>query len=141
MNQWRTPTVAIMIVLNVAMLAVLGWAYVSMRPGASRNTAPSESWIGGLSAQVGGTVGTWRPAIKSPSEAIRAGRPTAWLGLAFMLLGTVWFYAAAFRAGIWWGLACLLLPLAQLGFLVVHFPRAARPTGVILFGAALMVLL
>ena len=42
-------------------------------------------------------------------------------------IGGILFLIAAFRQSIWWGLACLFLPIVQIFFLIVHWPEAKRP--------------
>lgn len=49
------------------------------------------------------------------------------LGLLLFVFGGLWFLVAAFRESIWWGLACLLIPIVQLFFLIVHWPEAKKP--------------
>ena len=49
------------------------------------------------------------------------------LGLLLFAFGSLWFLVAAFRVSLWWGLACLLLPVVQLFFLIVHWPHARKP--------------
>jgi len=61
------------------------------------------------------------------------------LGIILLIVGDIWFLIAAFRESIWWGLACLLLPIVQLFFLIVHWDEAKKPFGLQL--AALAVFL
>lgn len=51
------------------------------------------------------------------------------LGLAAIVgLGTgIWLLVLAFQRRIWWGLAVLFVPLANLVFIVVDWPNAKRP--------------
>ena len=49
------------------------------------------------------------------------------LGLLLFVFGGLWFLVAAFRESIWWGLACLFIPIVQLFFLIVHWPEAKKP--------------
>lgn len=50
-----------------------------------------------------------------------------WVGLAIMFFAGVWFLVTAFRASIWWGLGCLLIPLVSLVFLILHWQEAKQP--------------
>ena len=45
--------------------------------------------------------------------------------LAF--IGGIWFLIAAFKEGFLWGLACLLIPVASLIFLILHFDKVWAP--------------
>jgi hypothetical protein len=49
------------------------------------------------------------------------------VGLILFIIGGFWFLIAAFRESIWWGLGCLLVPIVQLFFLIVHWPEARKP--------------
>ena len=49
------------------------------------------------------------------------------LGLVILLIGSISYLIAAFRAGILWGLGCLLLPPVSLVFLFVHWQEAKKP--------------
>ena len=61
------------------------------------------------------------------------------LGIIMFVIGGFWFLIAAFQESIWWGLACLLLPIVQLFFLIVHWREAQKPFGLQLLGMAVMV--
>jgi len=49
------------------------------------------------------------------------------LGLVLFIVGGFWFLIAAFRESVLWGLACLFIPIVQIFFLIVHWPKAKRP--------------
>jgi hypothetical protein len=57
----------------------------------------------------------------------------------FLLVGGVMMLIEAFRVGVLWGLACLLLPIVSIFFLVVHWNVARKPFMVQLCGFALLV--
>ena len=61
------------------------------------------------------------------------------VGLLIFIFGGLWFLVAAFRESIWWGLACLFIPVVQLFFLIVHWPSAKRPFAYQVFGIVLIV--
>jgi FtsH-binding integral membrane protein len=61
-------------------------------------------------------------------------------GLLIFCFGGLGFLVAAFRESIWWGLACLLIPIVQLFFLIVHWQSAKRPFAYQVFGFALMII-
>lgn len=56
-----------------------------------------------------------------------AGTALVFLGLLIFLIGGFWFLIAAFRVSIWWGLACLFIPIVQIFFLIVHWRVAKSP--------------
>ncbi len=72
--------------------------------------------------------------------------PNLFSGIAFaagvlvFVFGGLWFLVAAFRESIWWGLACLFIPIVQLFFLIVHWPSARRPFAYQVFGFVLIVI-
>jgi len=61
-------------------------------------------------------------------------------GLVVFLIGNIGFLIAAFRAGVFWGLSTMFLPLVSFVFLFVHWKTAARPFLVILSGVAVVLL-
>ena len=61
------------------------------------------------------------------------------LGLAIFLIGGLLFLVAAFRESIWWGLACLFIPIVQLFFLIVHWPEAKKPFFIQLLGFVVLI--
>ena len=61
------------------------------------------------------------------------------LGFGIFLFGGLLFLIAAFRESIWWGLACLFLPIVSFFFLIVHWPEAKKPFFLQLIGFAVMV--
>lgn len=52
-----------------------------------------------------------------------------------VLIGTPWLIINAFRQSILWGLACLLFPIAQLAYGIVHWERAGKPFMLMIFGS------
>jgi FtsH-binding integral membrane protein len=60
------------------------------------------------------------------------------LGLLIAFMGGLFFLVAAFRVSIWWGLACLFIPIVQLFFLLAHWPQAKKPFGIQLLGLAVL---
>jgi hypothetical protein len=48
-------------------------------------------------------------------------------GLIIFVVGGLWYLVAAFRVSIWWGLACIFIPIVQLFFLFAHWQEAKRP--------------
>jgi len=67
------------------------------------------------------------------------GAAIAILGIAIFVIGGIWFLVAAFRESIWWGLACLFIPIVQLFFLIVHWPEARKPFALQLLGIAVLI--
>ena len=61
-------------------------------------------------------------------------------GLLIFIFGGLWFLVTAFRENIWWGLACLFIPMVQLFFLIVHWQSAKRPFAYQVFGFVLMLI-
>lgn len=61
-------------------------------------------------------------------------------GFVVFLIGSIGFLIATFRAGILWGLCCLLLPFVSFIFLFVHWKAAAKPFFVSLLGIAILFL-
>lgn len=59
-------------------------------------------------------------------------------GVLVMLAGHVIILVAAFRESLFWGLACLLLPVVQLFFLLAHWDKAKRGFLIVLAGLALV---
>jgi hypothetical protein len=51
----------------------------------------------------------------------------------------IWLLVQAFQIGLGWGLACLLLPVAQIVFVIKHWSEAGKPFLVSLGGAAVAV--
>ena len=64
----------------------------------------------------------------------------AFAGLILFIVGGFWFLVAAFRVSLWWGLACLFIPIVQLFFLIVHWAKARDPflLQVLAFGLMLL---
>jgi len=46
------------------------------------------------------------------------------LGIVVFIIGGFAFLIAAFRESLWWGLACLFIPIVSLFFLIVHWQDA-----------------
>ena len=61
------------------------------------------------------------------------------LGIIIFIVGGFLFLVAAFRESIWWGLACLFLPIVSLFFLIVHWPEARKPFFIQLLGFSVLV--
>lgn len=59
---------------------------------------------------------------------------------AFILVGGIMMLIEAFRESILWGIACLLLPVVSLFFLIVHWNVAKKGFFVQLIGLAVLVL-
>ena len=49
------------------------------------------------------------------------------LAFAIYFIGWLGLLVAAFRESIWWGLACLFIPIVQLIFLIIHWREARKP--------------
>jgi hypothetical protein len=49
------------------------------------------------------------------------------IGLIVWAIGEIWLLINAFRTSLLWGICCLLLPIAPLIFLIVHWRMAATP--------------
>ncbi len=58
------------------------------------------------------------------------------LGIVIFVIGGLFFLVAAFRESIWWGLACLFIPIVSLFFLIVHWRVAGKPFLIQLLGFA-----
>ena len=61
------------------------------------------------------------------------------LGIAIFAIGGLFFLVAAFRESIWWGLACLFVPIVPLFFLIVHWRDAKKPFFLQFVGFAVLV--
>jgi hypothetical protein len=62
------------------------------------------------------------------------------VGLVIVAIGYLWLVVRAFRTGVWWGLATILLgPLGGLVYFLAHYARAAAPLGVMLLGGLVAV--
>jgi hypothetical protein len=62
------------------------------------------------------------------------------LGIVIFVIGGLFFLVAAFRESIWWGLACLFIPIVSLFFLIVHWRVAQKPFFIQLLGFAVLVI-
>jgi hypothetical protein len=71
---------------------------------------------------------------------VALGTIAVWSGLFMMALGAVFFIVAAFRESILWGIGVLCLPILQLVFLVIAWPRAKGPFFMQLYGLAFILL-
>ena len=67
------------------------------------------------------------------------GVPIILLGIVICVIGGFLFLVAAFRESIWWGLACLFLPIVTLFFLIVHWQNAKTSFFIQLAGFAVMI--
>jgi hypothetical protein len=61
------------------------------------------------------------------------------VGLVLVLLGGLTFLVATFRESVLWGIACLVLPLASLAFLILHWQKAKDPFFLQLYGIAFVI--
>jgi hypothetical protein len=60
-------------------------------------------------------------------------------GLALVLVGAIAFLVATFRESVLWGIACLVLPLASLAFLIIHWSKAKDSFFLQLYGVAFII--
>jgi len=67
------------------------------------------------------------------------GMAIMFLAIGIYLIGWIWFLVAAFRESIWWGLACLFIPIVQLIFLIVHWREARKPFFLQLLGLVIII--
>ena len=67
------------------------------------------------------------------------GMAIMFLAIGIYLIGWIWFLVAAFRESIWWGLACLFIPIVQLIFLIVHWREARKPFFLQLLGLVIFI--
>ena len=109
-----------------------GDEFMSVLNSKVSNTEPPVSTVG---------VGRWK--IPSPFQLIydvMTGKGTmiTIVGLVITIVGTLWLLAAAFIEGIFWGLACVAIPFANLFFAVMHFSEAKWPLLVTVVGWLLM---
>jgi len=61
-------------------------------------------------------------------------------GVIIFFLGCCGFIIATFRAGIFWGISCMLLPFVSFIFLFVHWKAAYKPFLTTILGIALFIL-
>lgn len=61
------------------------------------------------------------------------------VGLVCVLLGGITLLVATFRESVLWGIACLVLPLASLAFLILHWQKAKDPFFLQLYGVAFII--
>ena len=60
------------------------------------------------------------------------------MGGIMSFIGGIWFLIETFRASIWWGLGCLLLPIVSFIFLVTHWHAVSKPFGISILGSVLV---
>ena len=60
-------------------------------------------------------------------------------GYGLVFAGGLMMLIAAFRESVLWGLACLLLPIVSIFFLIVHWSEARRAFVVQLLGVGFLV--
>jgi FtsH-binding integral membrane protein len=60
-------------------------------------------------------------------------------GIIVFIIGGFAFLIAAFRESLWWGLACLFIPIVSFFFLIVHWRDAKKSFFIQLAGFAIMV--
>jgi FtsH-binding integral membrane protein len=63
------------------------------------------------------------------------------IGLALFVVGGFMFLVAAFRESVLWGIGCILLPIVQLFFLIVHWQEAKKPFAIQLLGIGILVVI
>ncbi len=61
------------------------------------------------------------------------------LGVLVFTAGSIWLLVRAFHTSVGWGLAVLLLPIANLVYAITHWKTAKAPFLLFLLGAALIV--
>jgi len=62
----------------------------------------------------------------------------ALIGIALAVVGYLWIIVLAFRTGLLWGLACLLLPPVGLIYCILNFRETWKPLVVSIVGWATM---
>ncbi len=60
------------------------------------------------------------------------------IGSILALIGGIWFWIAAFKENVLWGLACVLIPFASLIFLILHFDKVWAPFAISCLAALLL---
>lgn len=60
------------------------------------------------------------------------------IGTILSFIGGIWFLVEAFRTTVWWGLGCLFISIVELIFLIMHWDRAAKPFGLSILGAVIL---
>ncbi len=59
-------------------------------------------------------------------------------GGTLAVIGSFWLLFTAFEESAWWGLACLIIPVAPLIFVPLHWKRAGTPFLVTLVGSIIV---
>lgn len=59
------------------------------------------------------------------------------IGSIALVLASIWLLYEAFRTGIGWGIACLLIPFAPLVFVIRHWDMGGKPFIAVLLSGAL----
>lgn len=59
-------------------------------------------------------------------------------GFIVFLIGSFAFLVATFRAGILWGISCMLLPFVSFIFLFIHWKTASKPFLLSMFGIVIL---
>jgi hypothetical protein len=62
------------------------------------------------------------------------------VGMLLVLYGGIVFLITAFRESVWWGLGCLLLPLVNVIFLIMHWQETKKPFFIQLAGGVILLL-
>ncbi len=62
------------------------------------------------------------------------------LGGIMLFIGWIWLVIEAFKVNILWGIGCILLPIIDLIFAIIHWEVAKKPFGIYLTGFILVVL-
>ncbi len=74
---------------------------------------------------------------KTPGETV--GCISIWSGILLAAIGWLWYLGIAFRQNVLWGFATLLLPLAWLVFMSMHFFKVWKPFLVQTIGVVLCI--
>lgn len=61
-----------------------------------------------------------------------------WIGIALIVIGGLGFFIAAFKESVLWGLGCIVFPIIQLVFLVMHWREAKTPFLLQVFGIVIV---
>jgi hypothetical protein len=85
-----------------------------------------------------GQAAKLQPSQFTTSRKIFLGCGLFIFGVGFLVAlgGSLWLLVRAFVVHIGWGLACLLIPIAQIAFLICHWREGRHPFFVSLAGAA-----
>jgi hypothetical protein len=56
------------------------------------------------------------------------------MGWGMLIIGGIWFLVVAFQEGVLWGLACMVVPFANIIFFFTHFEESWKPAALYLAG-------